>query len=167
MAGKAGKIWLGIVGALLAPAMAGVTLAGDFETGIAVQEKFKIAAKDADLALLNAYKTITETIDAYIDGGRQGSSEIMKQAFHPGANVYGFVDGQLVGGPVQKLYDLVGSRPPAGDIPYKIVHLEAMEDVAMVRVDIDNWSGAKYCGMFALVKVDGQWKITSKVSHKF
>jgi hypothetical protein len=167
---KAGKIGLGTVWAILVLAMAGTIFAGEAETkrvdrtGTAAVEA---AGGDLNQALVNEYKAIAEVVDTYIDGGRQGSGEIMKKAFHPGANVYGFVDGQLVGGPIQKLYDLVDSRPPTGDIPYKIVRLEAMEDVAMVRVDIDNWNGAKYCDMFTLVKANGQWKITSKVSYKF
>jgi|GEM_PF-654170 hypothetical protein len=170
MTGKAGKIGLGMLGVMLVLAMVGPALADEAKkepvdrTGAAAVEA---AGGDLNLALVNEYKAIAEAVEAYIDGGRQGSGEVMKKAFHPGANVYGFVDGQLVGGPIQKLYDLVDSRPPAGEIPYKIARLEAMEDVAMVRVDIDNWNGAKYCDMFTLVKVDGQWKITSKVSHKF
>lgn len=166
MTGKIGKLGLPALAAMLLLTMAvGAALAAEAETGPAPKETQ--AAGDGGQALVSEYKAIAAAVDIYIDGGRQGSSEIMKQAFHPGANVYGFVDGQLIGGPIQMLYDLVDSRPPAGDIPYTIARLEAMEDVAMVRVDIDNWNGAKYCDMFTLVKAEGQWKITSKVSHKY
>lgn len=166
MTGKAGKMKLGSLVAaltLMAALMTGGTVYADKE-GVkkAVEETSEVSVD-----LVNEYKGIAQAIDTYIDGGRQGSSKIMQQAFHPGANIYGFVNGQLVGGPIQKLYDLVDSRPPAGEIAYNIASLEAMEDVAMVRVDIDDWAGAKYCDMFTLVKSDGKWQITSKVSHKY
>lgn len=116
--------------------------------------------------LVQQYEDIAKTIDRYIEGGRQGSGEVMKAAFHPGANIFGFVDGQPVGGPIQMLYDLVDSRPAAKEIPYKITRLEIMEDIAMARVDIDDWNGANYCDMFTLIKINNTWQITSKVSHR-
>lgn len=117
--------------------------------------------------LAREYEAIAKTIDLYIDGGRQGSSEIMKQAFLPEAGIFGLVDGQLVGGSVQTLYDQVDSRPPVGAINYKIVRLEAMAGVAMVRVDIDDWAGLKYCDMFTLIKDGSGWKIAGKVSSQY
>lgn len=113
------------------------------------------------------YEAIAKTIDLYIDGGRRGSSEIMKPAFLPEAGIFGLVDGQLVGGSVQALYDQVDSRPPAGVINYKIVRLEAMAGVAMVRVDINDWAGLKYCDMFTLIKDGSGWKIAGKVSSQY
>lgn len=166
MTGKAGKMRLSAFLAALALMVAltagGLVYADDKGNMKAADEAGEVSA-----GLVDEYKRIAQTIDTYIDGGRQGSSKVMKQAFHPGANIYGFVDGQLVGGPIQKLYDLVDSRPPAGEIAYNIASLEAMEDVAMVRVDIDDWAGTKYCDMFTLVRNDGEWLITSKVSHKY
>lgn len=166
MIDKAGKMKLGSSLAALA-LMATLTVSGTVYADEQGDKKSFEETGEVSADLVNKYKEIAQTIDTYIEGGRQGSSRIMQQAFHPGANIYGFVDGQLVGGPIQKLFDLVDSRPPAGEIAYNIAGLEAMQDVAMVRVDIDDWAGAKYCDMFTLVKSDGQWLITSKVSHKF
>lgn len=116
---------------------------------------------------ISDYKAITEIIDIYIEGGRQGQSEIMKQAFHEGANIYANSHGQTVGGPIQLLYDLVDSKEAAGEIPYSISAIEIYQDIAMTKVDIENWAGAKYTDMFTLLKTDqGEWKIISKVSHQ-
>lgn len=105
---------------------------------------------------------IAATIDTYIDGGRRGSGEVMKQAFHQGANIYSSAGG----GPIQLLFDLVDSKPPANNIPYVVANLDIAGDIAMARVEIDDWAGTKYTDMFTLLKDGGEWKIVSKVSYK-
>jgi hypothetical protein len=34
-----------------------------------------------------------------------------------------------------------------------------------VRLELDNWTGHRFTDMFTLLKVDGEWKIISKVFH--
>ena len=113
------------------------------------------------------YEAIAKAVDKYIEGGRKGSSEIMKNAFQPGANIFGHQNGEPVGGPIQLLYDLVDGKAAAGEIPYTIVDLNVVEKIAMVRVDIDNWAGTRYSDMFTMIKAADEWKIVSKVSHKY
>ena len=36
---------------------------------------------------------------------------------------------------------------------------------ASVRLDTDNWTGHRFTDFFNLVKIDGQWKILSKVFY--
>lgn len=107
-------------------------------------------------------EAVLRTIDLYIEGGRTGSGAVMKRAFHDGANIYSAGGG----GPIQLLFDLVDGKPPAKEIPYTVPHLEIADDVAMARVEIDNWAGARYTDMFTLLKTGDGWKIVSKVSHK-
>lgn len=106
-------------------------------------------------------EAIAAVIDIYIDGGRKGSGKVMKAAFVDGANIY----SARMGGPIQLLYDLVDKHPAANTIPYTISKLDIADDIAMARVEIDNWGGAKYTDMFTLIKTDKGWKIASKVSH--
>lgn len=105
---------------------------------------------------------IAATVDQYIEGGRKGSGEVMRQAFHHGANIYSASGG----GPIQLLFDLVDSKPPAGEIPYSVAGVDVAENIATARVEIDNWAGTKYTDMFTLLKTDEGWKIVSKVSYK-
>lgn len=44
------------------------------------------------------YDGIVKTMQMYIDAGRQGKSEVMRPAFHPGASFFGYVGGNLVSG---------------------------------------------------------------------
>jgi|GEM_PF-306050 len=105
---------------------------------------------------------IAAVIDTYIEGGKKGSGEVMKAAFVDGANIY----SARFGGPIQALFDLVDGHPAEG-IVYTIANLDIIEDIAMARVEIDNWSGAKYTDMFTLIKTADGWRIASKVSHRY
>jgi hypothetical protein len=50
-------------------------------------------------------EAITKTIETYIGGGKSGKSDDMKPAFHSGATMFGYVGDDLLGGPIQHLYD--------------------------------------------------------------
>lgn len=115
-----------------------------------------MAGEDAERAAIAA------TVDQYIEGGRKGSGEVMRQAFHQGANIYSVAGG----GPIQLLFDLVDSKPPAGEIQYSIVAVDVAKNIATARVEIDNWAGTKYTDMFTMLKTEDGWKIVSKVSYK-
>ena len=108
---------------------------------------------------------IKRTIDTYIEGGRKGDSQIMRQAFHPDAIIYGVHDGEAGGGAIQGLYDLVDGKPPAGDIPYTVTVLNQETDIAIVRLDIPDWAGTHYTDMFAMLKDGEDWKIITKLWH--
>lgn len=105
---------------------------------------------------------IARTIDTYIEGGRKGRGEIMKAAFIEGANIYSAAGG----GPIQLLFDLVDSKPPANEIPYTIALVSVGGNIAMARVEIPDWAGAHYTDMFTLLKTADGWRIVSKVSHR-
>jgi len=34
-----------------------------------------------------------------------------------------------------------------------------------VRVELDNWTGHRFTDFFTLVKIDGQWRIMSKMFY--
>jgi len=47
---------------------------------------------------LTEYDGIVKTIQLYLDGSRQGKSELMRPAFHPDASFFGYAGGQLATG---------------------------------------------------------------------
>ena len=54
---------------------------------------------------------------------------------------------------------------PAKELTARIAKIDLVDTVATVRLELDNWSGARYTDLFTMLKVDGQWKIMSKVFH--
>jgi len=106
---------------------------------------------------------INETIEKYIEGGRQGSSAVMKEAFVDAATIYNSTDGALEGGPIQTLFDMVDTIGPAKNLTYEISAVDINETTATVRIELFDWAGARYTDQMLLLKLAGTWKIMHKV----
>jgi hypothetical protein len=110
-------------------------------------------------------EAITKTIDTYVKGGKSGKSDDMKPAFHPGATMFGYVEDQLLGGSIQNLYDWNDKNGAATELESRISSIDIAGNIAMVRLELDNWTGHKFTDMFTLLKTDGDWRIISKVFY--
>lgn len=114
---------------------------------------------------ISEYDAIAKTVQHYIDGGKSGQSAEMKLAFHPDATIFGYVGPELFGGPIQMLFDWVDQNGPAAELQGRITSIDLVESVATVRLELENWSGHRFTDLFTLLKIDGEWKIFSKVFH--
>ncbi|HEX6124288.1 MAG TPA: nuclear transport factor 2 family protein [Pyrinomonadaceae bacterium] len=108
---------------------------------------------------------VRRTVQLYIDGGIAGKSDVMKQAFDEGSTIYGYAGEDLFAGSIQKLYDWVDANGPASDLQAQISKVDIENTIATVRLELDNWRGMKFTDMFTLLKLDGEWKIISKVFY--
>ena len=119
---------------------------------------------------LSEYDNIVRTMQMYIDGCRQGKSELMRPAFHPSASFFGYAGEQLaVGTPF--LFDWIDKNGPAPNIEPRIVSVDILGSIAVVRLEVADWSG-KLAGsgvhmsdLFTLLKTPGGWKIIQKAFH--
>ena len=114
---------------------------------------------------VNEEDAIAKAVQHYIDGAKSGKSDDMKPAFHKDATIFGYAGADLFGGPIQLLFDWSDGNGPAKELNARIANIDLVETVATVRLELDNWSGARYTDLFTMLKVDGQWKIMSKVFH--
>jgi hypothetical protein len=108
---------------------------------------------------------IAKTVQVYVDGGRSGRGDDMKAAFHPDATISGYIGNDLFSGPIQKLFDWNDQNGPATELESRIATVDICETIATVRLELDNWTGHRFTDMFTLLKVDGEWKIISKVFY--
>ncbi|MBC8028773.1 MAG: nuclear transport factor 2 family protein [Pyrinomonadaceae bacterium] len=108
---------------------------------------------------------ITETIQRYVDGGKSGRGADMKDAFHPDATIFGYIGPDLFAGPIQKLFDWNDENGPATGLQSQIASIDIVDTIATARLELDNWTGHHFTDMFTLLKVDGEWKIISKVFY--
>ena len=123
---------------------------------------------------MNSYATehdaIVKTMQRYIDGGRAGKSDLMRPAFHPDASFIGFAGGKLYND-VQQLFDFIDQNGPAPDIQPRFASIDILESIAVVRLEVENWSGKLFASdvhmsdVFTLLKTDEGWKITQKTFH--
>ena len=99
------------------------------------------------------YEEIRKVAQMYIDGGNNGS-EIMKPAFHKNATING--------DPIQNLFDAVDK---AGKTNSKAIVdvLDAVNDVAVIRITMEDWHGSNFVDFHLLRKDADGWKIVAKI----
>ncbi|WP_018616470.1 nuclear transport factor 2 family protein [Segetibacter koreensis] len=117
------------------------------------------------------YDAIINTMQYYIEGSKAGKSELMRPGFHSEASLVGYAMGNFLFGPVQILFDWIDGNGPAPDIEPNFASIEILETIAVVRLEVKNWSG-KIAGsgvnmsdIFNLVKTEEGWKISQKMFH--
>ena len=119
---------------------------------------------------LAEYDGISKTIQMYIDGSRQGKSELMRPAFHPDASFFGYAGGQLAVGPAF-LFDWVDKNGPAPKIEPRIASVDILDSIAVVRLEVEGWSGklagsdVRMSDLFTLLKTPSGWRIIQKAFH--
>ncbi|MHC8327626.1 nuclear transport factor 2 family protein [Pseudomonas sp. LB1P83] len=114
------------------------------------------------------YNAVIATANQYVEGLRVGSAEGVAQAFHKDAVMYGFTNGELLGGPIKNLFDFVRKNGDAPEITTRVDVLAITPTTAVVRVDMEKDAiGADYNDYLTLIKIDGTWKVIAKVYHQF
>ena len=114
------------------------------------------------------YDAVIATASKYVEGLRVGSVEGVAEAFHKDAVMYGFTNGELLGGPIKNLFDFVQKSGKAPDITTRLDVLAITPTTAVVRVDMEKDAvGADYNDFLTLIKTDGTWKVIAKVYHQF
>ena len=111
------------------------------------------------------YDAIAETVQHYVDGGKSGRGADMKAAFHNDATIFGYIGADLFAGPIQKLLEWNDQNGPATELEARLAGIDITGTIATVRLELDNWTGHRFTDMFTLLKVDGEWKIISKVFY--
>ena len=99
------------------------------------------------------YEEIRKVAQMYIDGG-DGNSSIMKPAFHKNATINGE--------PIQTLFDTVDKLGKTSARATVDV-LDATNDVAAIRIVMEDWHGQNFVDYHLLQKGADGWKIVAKV----
>jgi Putative lumazine-binding len=116
------------------------------------------------------YDQVVKTVQLYIEGCKQGKSELMRPAFHTDAGFFGYAGGELaLGQPF--LFEWVDKNGPSPHLRPRFVSVDILESIAAVRLEVDGWSGAlagpDVCmsDIFTLLKTPDGWKIIQKAFH--
>jgi hypothetical protein len=116
------------------------------------------------------YDGILKTMQMYIDGSKQGKSELMRPAFHPNASFFGYAGEQLAVG-TQFLFDWIDKNGPAPKIEPRVASVDILDSIAVVRLEVAGWSGklagsgVRMSDLFTLLKTRDGWKIIQKAFH--
>ena len=107
---------------------------------------------------------ITNALEAYIEGARSGDAEKLKQAFDERAWMFGSLGGQRVDVPITAMIDMVRAQPMGDCYDARIASVEQVGDAARVTLEETGcWGSVSFTDFFGLSKIDGDWKIVSKV----
>jgi hypothetical protein len=126
------------------------------------------AAYTLELRNLSAFfrMAIAKTVQYYTDGAKSGRGADMQPAFHQDATIFGYADGEIFAGPIQKLFESVDQDTPATGLQARMVSIDIINTIAAVRLELDDWNGHRYTDLLTLLKANGEWKIMNKVFHE-
>lgn len=114
------------------------------------------------------YDAVVKTVQTYVDGLAAGDNNIMRQAFHKDATMYGFMADNLLGGSIENLYGYVDSVGKAPNLKARLDVLGITPTTAVVKVDMEkDASGNNYTDFHTLIKQDGKWTIIGKTFHTY
>ncbi|MFN2438322.1 MAG: nuclear transport factor 2 family protein, partial [Chitinophagaceae bacterium] len=111
-------------------------------------------------------EAIRKTINLYIDGVRDGNNDLLRQAFHPKAMMYGASGDNITLVEIEGLYQYVAANeaPSKRDEPHQcfITAIDYAGNAASVELVEESSHGVNYTNYFHLLKIDGKWVIVCK-----
>ena len=119
---------------------------------------------------LTEYDQIVKTMQMYLEASKQGKSELMRPVFHPDASFFGYAGEQLAVG-TEFLFDWIDKNGPSPNIEPRVVSVDILDSIAVVRLEVAGWSGnlagsdVRMSDLFTLVKIPTGWKIIQKAFH--
>lgn len=114
------------------------------------------------------YDDVVAAVQKYVDGLRVGDADALAGTFHEDAVMYGFTDGQLLGGTIRNLYEFVRTNGTAPRIKTRLDVIGITPTTAVVKVDMEHDAiDADYTDFHTLLKQDGAWKVIAKVYHQY
>lgn len=116
---------------------------------------------------IKEYKAVEEAAMNFVKSVAEGNSEYAKKLFSPDAVLFGYLDGELEHGSIEQFYKNVDNAGADPNFEARIDVLTVEENLAVVRVLEENWSGRiDFTDVLLLLKIDGQWKCVAKAYNQ-
>lgn len=115
----------------------------------------------------NGVEQVRSVMQSYVDALYRADVDTLKDIFHPSAFMGGYLGGDLLMGTPEPFLTDVGGRPSMAeaDAPYvaDIGHVQTQGRVATATLTETGFFGTEsFVNYFALLEVDGRWRIVSK-----
>jgi hypothetical protein len=108
---------------------------------------------------------ITQTVDLYVEGMRNGDGAKLREAFHAQAWMFGTLGGTHYDEPIGELITMVDGHSVDVDGSYqaRVVSIQQAGDAAFAVVEEDGcWGTVSFTDFFTLAQIDGRWVIVNK-----
>ncbi|HWV48902.1 MAG TPA: nuclear transport factor 2 family protein [Microbacterium sp.] len=108
---------------------------------------------------------VEQAVKNYVDGVKASDAQAVKDAFRDDAVMWGYLGPDVTVLPAAGFADqVVATAPPADENYTSTIHSIAITgDIATAILDERGYLGADFRNHFGLLRVDGEWKIASKV----
>lgn len=108
---------------------------------------------------------VRAAVELYATGVSTNDAATVKRAFSDDAVMWGYLGPDFVTQSAASFADNVVATAPAPDPAYRyeIHSIEVFGNIASAVLEEQAYLGANFRNNFGLVKIDGVWRITSKV----
>ena len=109
---------------------------------------------------------VRAALEHYLQGHATGGKDHFRAAFRPEAHMYGLREGKLAVVPIEQYIER-GSGQPAPDEAQRRRRIERVDiagTAATGKIVLD-YPKVTFTDYMTLLKVDGEWRIVSKVYH--
>lgn len=114
------------------------------------------------------FQAIRHAVSLYADGIHSGDIDMLREAFHPDAMMYGANSkaGAVTITPIEGLFEYVAAHeaPTVSGEPHecKVVDIRRSGDAALAEVAERSLYGVDYLNYLQLLKIEGTWRIVCK-----
>ncbi len=108
------------------------------------------------------YKLIEKTVSYYLDGGTNNDFETLKKAFHKDATMKFISNGEYKEVNALEFFKKAIKPGPKQNRETRIVYINITGNVASAKLEI-NYETFSFVDYMNLIKIDGEWKIVSKI----
>ena len=121
-----------------------------------------------DINTIEEYNNILKVAEGYVEGLKSGNVEVLKKTFHQDGIMVGYMpDGNLIK-KLQFLFDFTNEHGEAPNVKSHISILHKTETAAIALVELEDLQGGVgSTDYLSLLKVDGQWKVISKIFNLY
>lgn len=106
---------------------------------------------------------IKEVIEIYAKGSREGDVDLLKTVFAKNAIMSGNLKTvQLVASSPEIFFNDINGKKSV-DYTHRISGISKSDNVAIASLEEKGLGGKSFVNHFHLIKIDGQWKIVSKL----
>jgi Putative lumazine-binding len=107
---------------------------------------------------------ITAVVQMYVDGAAKADVGRLKEVFHESARMFGNEGDESEDMPISEFFEEVATTPaPGPGFRSRIMSIDVVEDAAVAVLAEDDYLGVDYVNFFSLIKIDGTWKIVTKL----
>lgn len=119
-------------------------------------------AKLREREQFNVYTTVMKALEPYLEGAKKGDIKLIRSLFADHANIAGIYGGKLMASTADGI--LEWPVEPSPDVQAHITALDVSGTAAFAKIEIIDWIGMRFTDYLLLIQIDGEWKISAKLS---